>query len=119
MEYKISVIWRSMHIFACYIKISKPVKKKSLHGQGALSTKCKSIPLFPSIYLIFFISSTNPSMPSLPFSHFYTPLPTLPHLLLGVVRPPLRESAKSTKILQNHQQVVEAERLQVKSQFEL
>lgn len=57
-------------------------------------------------------------MPSLPFSHPYISHSHPPSTPWGF-KTSLRRSAKSTKILQNHQQEVEAERLQVQSQLEL
>lgn len=109
-----------MEVNAYLCRLYKDFKtcQNSLYGQGAISTKSKTIPLFPSIYLIFLFHLPTPVCPPSPSPTSISPLPT-PHLLLGVVRPPLRESAKTIKIRQNHQQMVEAERLQVKSQLEL
>lgn len=107
-----------VNAYLCMLYKDFKTCQNNLYGQGAISTKCKSIPFFHSIYLIFFHFTYKPqyALPSLlppyiPHSH----PPSTP----WGFKASLRQSPKSTKILQNLQQEVEAERLQVQSQLEL
>lgn len=77
--------------------------QNNLYGQGAKSTKCKSIPFFPSIYLIIFHFTYKPQYalpPLLPPLYPHSHPPSTP----WGFKSSLKKSTKSTKILQNHQQ---------------
>lgn len=76
-----------VNAYLCMLYKDFKTCQTNLYGQGAISTKYKSIPFFPSIYLIFFsFHLQTPVCPPFPSPTPTSPIPTH-HLLLGVLRP--------------------------------